>query len=268
MAMKDYSRSSGPTPWPEAESTPGATYKDIAADLGINRATLREWVLRDRGRRGVGPAGSRSRTGRHGRDIAPGRAPMIHSVVFGSWKPGWPSLKPSERKLATEAADPPQGRQVFRRRDELVSRFQFVHDHRDTYEVKRLCQVLELNRSSYYKWLAGADARTARQRPGPGPRRGDPPASTSAQAAPTARPGLTAELRESGRRVNHKRVARVMRTHSIAGIRPRPPARHHHRWTRPRPGPRPASAGLHRRRTTPGRHWGDITYLPLADGEF
>ena len=36
------------------ESTPGATYKSIAADSGINRATLREGVLRDRGRRGVG----------------------------------------------------------------------------------------------------------------------------------------------------------------------------------------------------------------------
>ncbi|MFE7236475.1 hypothetical protein ACFVAF_38955, partial [Streptomyces sp. NPDC057596] len=29
------------------ESTPGATYKGIAADLGINRNTLRAWVLRD-----------------------------------------------------------------------------------------------------------------------------------------------------------------------------------------------------------------------------
>ncbi|MGY4919458.1 transposase, partial [Streptomyces sp. 900116325] len=35
------------------ESTPGAIYKRIAADLGVNRATLREWVLRDRDRRGV-----------------------------------------------------------------------------------------------------------------------------------------------------------------------------------------------------------------------
>ncbi|MFD9623699.1 transposase, partial [Streptomyces virginiae] len=28
-------------------STPGATYKSIASDLGVNRVTLREWVLRD-----------------------------------------------------------------------------------------------------------------------------------------------------------------------------------------------------------------------------
>ncbi|OEJ21276.1 hypothetical protein AS594_37320 [Streptomyces agglomeratus] len=45
-----------------------------------------------------------------------------------------------------------------------MSRFQFVDDHRNTYEVKRLCQVLDVNRSSYYKWLAGAEARATRQR--------------------------------------------------------------------------------------------------------
>ncbi|MFF4732069.1 hypothetical protein ACFY3M_43790 [Streptomyces mirabilis] len=35
------------------KSIPGAIYKSIAADLGANRATLREWVLRDRERRGI-----------------------------------------------------------------------------------------------------------------------------------------------------------------------------------------------------------------------
>ncbi|MEV7891847.1 hypothetical protein ACWD3I_48385 [Streptomyces sp. NPDC002817] len=32
------------------------TYKSIVADLGFNRAILREWVLRDRERRGVSAA--------------------------------------------------------------------------------------------------------------------------------------------------------------------------------------------------------------------
>ncbi|MGJ7021211.1 transposase-like protein [Streptomyces griseorubens] len=27
------------------DSTPGATYKSIDADLGVNRATLRQWLL-------------------------------------------------------------------------------------------------------------------------------------------------------------------------------------------------------------------------------
>ncbi len=58
MAMKDYSDEFRADAVALYESTPGATYKDIAADLGINRATLREWVLRDRERRGIA-AGSR-----------------------------------------------------------------------------------------------------------------------------------------------------------------------------------------------------------------
>ncbi|MDD1061433.1 IS3 family transposase, partial [Streptomyces cocklensis] len=46
----------------------------------------------------------------------------------------------------------------------MRSRFQFVDDHRDTNEVKRLCQILDVNRSSYYKWLVGAEARAGQQR--------------------------------------------------------------------------------------------------------
>ncbi|MFG2785741.1 transposase [Streptomyces prunicolor] len=53
MAMKDYSDEFRADAVALYESTPGATYKSIAADLGVNRATLREWVLRDRERRGV-----------------------------------------------------------------------------------------------------------------------------------------------------------------------------------------------------------------------
>jgi len=40
-----------------------------------------------------------------------------------------------------------------------VSRFQFVADHQDTFEVKRLCKGVEVGRSSYFVWLAGAEAR-------------------------------------------------------------------------------------------------------------
>ena len=59
MAMKDYSDQFKADAVALYESTPGATYKSIAADLGINRATLREWVLRDRERRGAGQRNDR-----------------------------------------------------------------------------------------------------------------------------------------------------------------------------------------------------------------
>ncbi len=38
-----------------------------------------------------------------------------------------------------------------------MSRFQFVADHAATYEVKRLCELLEVQRSSYYAWLQGVE---------------------------------------------------------------------------------------------------------------
>ena len=42
-------------------------------------------------------------------------------------------------------------------------RFQFVEDHRDTHEVKRMCQVLNIHRSSDYKWVNARQARQAKQ---------------------------------------------------------------------------------------------------------
>ena len=44
-----------------------------------------------------------------------------------------------------------------------MSRFQFVADHLHAFEVKWLCAVVEVARSSFYAWLAAADGRAARQ---------------------------------------------------------------------------------------------------------
>ena len=63
MAMKDYSDEFKADAVALYESMPGATYKGIAADLGVNRATLREWVLRDRERRGVTGAAAKPAAG-------------------------------------------------------------------------------------------------------------------------------------------------------------------------------------------------------------
>jgi len=99
-----------------------------------------------------------------------------------------------------------------------VSRFQFVADNSATFEVKRLCELVEIERSSYYAWKAGAPARAER-------------AAADAALAERIRviheddntvgaPRMTAELNDGApadQRVNHKRVARVMRTAGITG---------------------------------------------------
>jgi transposase InsO family protein len=147
-----------------------------------------------------------------------------------------------------------------------VSRFQFVADHRDAFEVKRLCEVIEVNRSSFYAWDDAADRRAER-------------ATADEDLAERIRvvhqadraygaPRVTAELNDGtppGERVNHKRVARVMAERGIAGIR----LRRRVRTTVPEPSDAKAPDLLRRDFTaaTPNtKYVGDITYLPLADG--
>ena len=43
-----------------------------------------------------------------------------------------------------------------------MTRFRFVDDMRTTYSVKRLCEVLKINRSSYDKWKKTATTRSKR----------------------------------------------------------------------------------------------------------
>lgn len=59
------------------------------------------------------------------------------------------------------------GGQVSRRADALVSRFQFVADNSVTFEVKRLCELVEATRSSFYAWLQAP--QHGRSAPGPMP---------------------------------------------------------------------------------------------------
>ena len=147
-----------------------------------------------------------------------------------------------------------------------MSRFQFVADHSDTFEVKWLCAVIEVARSSFYAWLAGADGRAAR---------------TAADQALEARiravheadntygaPRITTELNDGApaeQRVNHKRVARVMQAAKIAGYR----KRRRVKTTVADPATQKVPDMLNRdftATTTNVKYVGDITYLPLATG--
>jgi transposase InsO family protein len=147
-----------------------------------------------------------------------------------------------------------------------VNRFQFVADHRHAYKVKRLCEIVQVARSSFYAWLAAAPGRIAR---------------ADADAALTERiraihdtdtaqgvPRITAELNEGvppGARVNHKRVARVMRQEQIAGLR----LRRKVRTTVSEAADQRVPDLLGRDFTAPvpnRRYVGDITYLPIGDG--
>ncbi len=97
MAMKDYSDEFKADAVALFESTPGATYKSIAVDLGINRNTLRTWVQRDRERRGADQAVARTaaRPAQVTQSSDPDeRIRQLEARVA--------ELEASERKLATE----------------------------------------------------------------------------------------------------------------------------------------------------------------------
>ena len=147
-----------------------------------------------------------------------------------------------------------------------MSRFQFVADHRHAFEVKRLCALVEVARSSFYAWLAGEPRR--QQRRVADVELAERIRTIHDQDRALGAPRITAELNDGAardRRVNHKRVARVMREHHIAGLR----LRRRVRTTIPEPADQKVPDLLRRDFTAAApnqRYVGDITYLPLADG--
>lgn len=146
-----------------------------------------------------------------------------------------------------------------------MSRFQFVAENSTTYPVKRLCELVEIERSSYYAWQTGTPARSAR-------------AACDGELLERIRiihaeddaqgvPRITAELNDGAApedRVNHKRVARVMREAGLSGY----VKKRKHRTTVPEPADQVVPDLLKRDFTAEApnqRYVGDITYLPLSE---
>jgi transposase InsO family protein len=89
------------------------------------------------------------------------------------------------------------------------------------------------------------------------------PEATTRQVA--AVPRITAQLREAGERVNHKRIARVMRDAGLSGVRLR--RRHRTTVADPTAAKAPDLIGRDFTASEPNtRYVGDITYLPLHGG--
>ncbi|MDO8384376.1 MULTISPECIES: IS3 family transposase [Microbacterium] len=252
------------------ESTPGATVRGIAADLGIERGTLRLWLERHGTGRKTAADGTAARspfkasatspTADAGADETPAqRIARLEGRVA--------QLEVEQVKLVTEREILRQAAKYFAGGDELVNRFQFVEDLSATYPVKRLCQLVEITRSSFYAWRAGAAARRARAAE-------DDVLAGRIRAVhegdnTMGAPRITAELNDGAapsERVNRKRVARVMRDNEIHGYQ----RKRRVRTTVPEPSGQVVPDLLKRDFTAEApnqRYVGDITYLPLADGQ-
>ncbi|MFF2813123.1 IS3 family transposase [Streptomyces sp. NPDC058000] len=224
-------------------SRPGGTYASVAKDLGVNHETLRTWV----------------------RDAEQAARPGAVEAT---------AMEKENRQLRARVEELELEWEILRRAakyfgggDQLVgSRFQFVDDHRDVFGVRRLCRMLQVSRSGFCPWLAGAEARAGRARAD---------AELAERIARIHResdgtygvPRVTAELKDAGRPVNHKRVERVMRKFRIVGLHLRKKVR----TTIPEPSATPVPDLLRRDFTAQApntKYVGDITYLPVGNGQF
>lgn len=92
----------------------------------------------------------------------------------------------------------------------------FVSAHAEVFGVQRICRVLQVSRSGYYRWLAGAKARRERQA-------ADDALLVEIREIHTEHKGtygvrrIHAELRGFGHTINRKRVELLMRRHGIEG---------------------------------------------------
>jgi len=146
----------------------------------------------------------------------------------------------------------------------MTSRWRFISEHRAEFGVKRLCRVLQVRRQGFYEWLAGEPARAQRAADENSLAEEISEIHQEHRAA-YGSPRVAVELRRRGRRVNRKRVERIMRHHGIVGVT----RRRRRSLTKPdqTAAPAPDLIGRDFTATAPGQRLvGDITYLPTAEG--
>ena len=142
-----------------------------------------------------------------------------------------------------------------------MSRFRFVEDHRNVYDVKRLCRLAEVSRSGYYAWRARPVA--ARQVADQALLEQITTIHVDSRRTYGA-PRVHGQLRRRGVHVGCKRVARLMRANGLVGVNPR------RKWRRGRPDVAPAPDLLRRdfRAARPNQRWvADITEFATDEGK-
>ncbi|MCX5096287.1 IS3 family transposase [Streptomyces sp. NBC_00365] len=180
------------------------TYAAVAADVGVTGETLRSWVRQADEVAGRGQVRGDEAAEDRDEELARLRAELGR-------------LRKAEKGVGTRAGDPAPGGPVFRQGDEgMTGRWDFISAHRADFGVQRICRVLEVSRSGYYRWLAGAEARQAR-------RAADDALVEEIREIHADHKGtygvrrIHAELRGFGHTVNRKRVERLMRVNGVEG---------------------------------------------------
>ncbi|WP_117211084.1 hypothetical protein [Allorhizocola rhizosphaerae] len=87
----------------------------------------------------------------------------------------------------------------------------FISMHRNEFGMQRLCQVLGVHRSAYYKWLAGTQAR-ASQQADEAQMLAEIGAEHAASGGTYAVPRIHAQLRGQGRGALKRELVTCLRT--------------------------------------------------------
>ncbi|MFE0601941.1 IS3 family transposase [Streptomyces sp. NPDC058892] len=226
------------------------TYAAVAADVGVTGETLRSRV-----RQADEQSGRRHG---HGEPAGESRDEELARLRAENGR-----LRKAELGVGTRAGDSAAGGGLFREGDEVKThRWDFVSAHAEVFGVQRICRVLQVSWSGYYRWIDGAKARAERQA-------ADDALVAEIREVHTMHKGtygvrrVHAELRGFGHAVNRKRVERLMRLNRIEG-------RHLRRRKRTTVPDRlaPPAPDLVRRDFSAGRldeKWcGDITYVRVG----
>ena len=97
-------------------------------------------------------------------------------------------------------------------------KFRFVEEHRETFRIRKMCEVLEVSRSGFYAWLHRQPSGRARE---------DEAIAVHIREVHRrshetyGSPRIYAELRDEGKGWGRHRVARIMRANGIESERKR-----------------------------------------------
>jgi putative transposase len=139
-------------------------------------------------------------------------------------------------------------------------KYEFMEEHRETYKVKSMCEVLKVSRSGYYAWSTRQPSRRKQANEELLERIWKIHCQSRRLYGS---PRITAELKEEGVRCGKNRVARIMRAHSIrADVK----KRRFRRTTDSRHNYALAANLLVDQRQTKGVWTSDITFVPTSEG--
>jgi len=139
-------------------------------------------------------------------------------------------------------------------------KYGFIEEHREVHEIKRMCGVLKVSRSGYYAW--GRREPSLRQRGNEELLRQIREVHIQSRRL-YGSPRIAAELKKQGFGCGKKRVARIMREHSIRGEVKK---RRFRRTTDSRHPYALASNLLVERSQTEGVWASDMTFVPTSEG--